>query len=326
MDWKEAEITVVQKYKDLQTSLNLYTPSDIDEHYDEAEFHRELAAIKEAYRGVDKGIRELMHNHGNSMPTYQKEHWTRQATEILHFVKSHEGQLRAAVTRVKGNITAPASNASELARGLRKKALSKMKTNEESIESDASKLQDKIYRVRDWKLEDDVSIGRGLKMAEKWDKDLEKIVLMMRELKTLQREHDVEEAEIEVEKVEKIVEDLEENVEEVKEEIVKEDNERELYSLEKTKVNKVDLPTFGGKDHEDFSKFKEDIEKRFKTNRTSRDEQIIKLRDCLKGYARKLIPDSNVTDIKEAWRILNQAFGNPLRIIKQRKEAFYLFR
>ena len=77
MDWKEAEITVVQKYKDLQTSLNLYTPSDIDEHYDEAEFHRELAAIKEAYRGVDKGIRELMHNHGNSMPTYQREHWTR---------------------------------------------------------------------------------------------------------------------------------------------------------------------------------------------------------------------------------------------------------
>ena len=90
-------------------------------------------------------------------------------------------------------------------------------------------------------------------MAEKWDKDLEKIVLMMRELKTLQREHDVEETEIEVEKVKKLVKDLEENVEEVKEKIAKEDNERELYSLDKTKVNKVELPTFAGKDHEDFS-------------------------------------------------------------------------
>ena len=196
-----------------------------------------------------------------------------------------------------------------------------MKTNAESIESDASKLQDKIYRVRDWKLEDDVAIGRGLKMAEKWDKDLEKIVQMMRELKTLQREHDVEETEIEVEKLKKLVEDLEENVEEVKEKIAKEDNERELYSLDKTKVNKVELPTFAGKDHEDFSKFKEDVEKRFKTNRTSRDEQIIKLRECLKGHARKLVPDSNVTEIKEAWSILKQAFGNPIKIINQRKEA-----
>ena len=196
-----------------------------------------------------------------------------------------------------------------------------MKTYEESIESDVSKLRDKIYRVRDWKLEDDVSIGRALRMAENWDKDMKEIIQMMRGLKTLQREQDVEETEIGVERLKKLVEDLEENVEEVKEKITKEDNERELYSLDKTKVNKVELPTFAGKDHEDFSKFKEDIEKRFKTNRTSRDEQIIKLRDCLKGYARKLVPDSNVTDIKEAWRILNQAFGNPLRIIKQRKEA-----
>ena len=112
------------------------------------------------------------------MPTQQKEYWTRQAAEILRLVKSHERQLRAAVTRAKGNITAPASNnsvsgestASELARETRKEALSKMKTNKESIESGTSKLQDNIYRVIDWKLGDDVSIGRGLKMAEKWDK------------------------------------------------------------------------------------------------------------------------------------------------------------
>ena len=187
MDWKEAEEEVVIKCEKLQTKLNLYTPEDIDVHYNEAEFMKELGVMKEAYSEVDESIRGLMHNHGNSMPTYKKEHWTRQATEILHLLKSHERQLRAAVSRAKGNITVPASNASELARGKRKKALSKMKTNEESIESDVSKLQDKIYRVRDWKLEDDVSIGRGLKMAEKWDKDLEKIIQMMRELKTLQR-------------------------------------------------------------------------------------------------------------------------------------------
>ena len=100
-----------------------------------------------------------------------------------------------------------------------------------------------------------------------------------------------------------------------------EDNERQLYSLDTTKVSKVNLPTFEGKDCEDFSKFKENIEKGFVTNRISRDEQIIKLRECLKGHARKRVPDSNVTDIKEAWRILKLTFGNPIKIIKQRKEA-----
>ena len=64
----------------------------------------------------------------------------------------------------------------------------------------------------------------------------------------------------------------------------------------------MNLPTFGGKDNEDFSKFKEDIEKGFKMNRITRDKQIIKLRECLKGYARKLVPDSNVTEIKEGMK------------------------
>ena len=143
----------------------------------------------------------------------------------------------------------------------------------------------------------------------------------MRELETLQREFEVEENEVECGRLAKLVEDLEEEVDEVKKKIITEDNERELYSIDTLKVSKVNLPTFGGKDSEDFSKFKEDIEKGFKTNRISRDEQIIKLRECLKGHARKLIPDSNVTNIKEAWRLLKQSFGNPIKIIKQRKEA-----
>merc|ERR1711954_251061 len=134
-------------------------------------------------------------------------------------------------------------------------------------------------------------------------------------------EFEVEESEVECERLGKLMEDLEEDVEDVKKKIVTEDNERELYSLDTLKVSKVNLPTFWGKDSEDFSRFKENIEKGFKTNRISRDEQIIKLRECLKGYARKLVPDSNVTEIKEAWRILKQAFGNPIKIINQRMEA-----
>ena len=271
----------------------------------------------------------LLREYSASMQPQRKEWWEARKKSISDEVKAHERLVKAAVTRVKGNMTNQASNsldsqesnASEIARGKKKKALSKMKGLEEAIESDAKDLQEKIDEVGDWKQEDDVSIGRGMRKAEKWDEELGKIVQMMRELKTLQREYDVDESEVKCEEMARIVANLKDEVKEVKQRIVKEDNERQLYSLDTAKVSKVNLPIFGGKDHEDFSKFKEDIEKGFVTNRTSKDEQIIKLRECLKGYARKLVPDSNVTDIKEAWRILKLAFGDPTKIIQQRTEA-----
>ena len=132
MDWKEAEKAAVIRCDKLQTELNLYTSDDIDGHYDEGEFYKKLGVMHDLYREADGSIRELLRDHADSIQTHQKEYWTRQAREILHLVKSHERKLRDAITRAKGNITAPASNASELARGKRKEALSKMKTYEES--------------------------------------------------------------------------------------------------------------------------------------------------------------------------------------------------
>ena len=55
-----------------------------------------------------------------------------------------------------------------------------MQALEEDINIDAKELLEKIYEVSDWKLEDDVSIERGMKQAVKWQEDLEKIVVMMR--------------------------------------------------------------------------------------------------------------------------------------------------
>ena len=56
MNWKEDEKVVEAACQELQFNLNLYTPNDIDEHCDEAEFHRELGAIKDGCRGVDKVV------------------------------------------------------------------------------------------------------------------------------------------------------------------------------------------------------------------------------------------------------------------------------
>ena len=329
------EGAILQRYEFLQTKLQLFSAHDVDENcinlkeINDSRYEKELKDIQNVFLELDDNINGLLLKYNTSMQPQKKEWWKARKKSNFDEVKAHERLVRAAVTKVKGNMTNQASNsldsqesnASEIARGKKKKALSKMKGLEEAIESDAKDLQDKIYEVEDWKLEDDVSIGRGMKKAEKWDEELGKIVQMMRELKTLQREYDVDESEVQCEGMGRIVADLKNEVKEVKQRIVKEDNERQLYSLDTAKASKVNLPTFGGKDHEDFSKFKEDIEKGFVTNRTSKNEQIIKLRECLNGYARKVVPDSNVTDIKEAWRILKLTFGDPTKIIQQRTEA-----
>ena len=61
-----------------------------------------------------------------------------------------------------------------------------------------------------------------MRKAEKWNEELGKIVQMMRELKTLQREYDVDESEVQCEGMGRIVADLKNEVKEVKQKIVKE--------------------------------------------------------------------------------------------------------
>ena len=73
MDWIEAEKAVVKKYKKLQTKLNLYTPNDIDKHYDEAEFKKELESMKEAYCEAEESISKLLCDYCDSIPTQTKE-------------------------------------------------------------------------------------------------------------------------------------------------------------------------------------------------------------------------------------------------------------
>ena len=223
----------------------------------DSEFKKELGNTKEVYRKVDKDLKRLLYRYTNAMTEEKRDYWKQQEANILDEVKSHEKQVRAAVSRVK--VSSPPA------------------FPQESTPSE---------------------VARGMKKAGKREEDKEKIVHMTKEMETLKVEYNVEEREVGYEKLETVVNDLKEKIQQVKQEIVNEYNERQLFSLDTTKAGNVSLPTVGGKDQEDFSKFKMDVEEGFKTNRTSKDEQSIKLREGLKGQARKLGPDSNVTDIK----------------------------
>ena len=90
-----------------------------------------------------------------------------------------------------------------------------------------------------------------------------------------------------------------------------------MYSLSKPSGEDLKYPTFSGELGQDLVKFKEKMVYRFKRNQVCKIDQLEKLRETLKGKALRLVPDS-MKDIDSAWSALNNAFGDPSRVLQHR--------
>ena len=97
-----------------------------------------------------------------------------------------------------------------------------------------------------------------------------------------------------------------------------EDEKRQLFFLDTSaRVDQIKWPLFSGDGSEDFFKFKKEFLDTAKQNRTSTKNQIAKLRENLRGYAKSLIPTS-ITDITAGLKILEQACGDSMRVVTHR--------
>ena len=106
-------------------------------------------------------------------------------------------------------------------------------------------------------------------------------------------------------------------VEKAVEDVEKEDNKRNLFTLEKDTGAKIEYPKFSGKFSECFLKFKDKMERAFKSNRVPKVDQVDKLREQLSGFALSLVPDS-VKDIEVAFKSLEDQWGDPERVLTSR--------
>ena len=88
-------------------------------------------------------------------------------------------------------------------------------------------------------------------------------------------------------------------------------------------MDKVKLPTFSGKESEDYEKFKSDLLKGLAQNRVTQADKLAKLRECLSGEAKRLVPQSISSKFDDAIKVLDQAFGDPMRLFKYRREHFF---
>ena len=114
--------------------------------------------------------------------------------------------------------------------------------------------------------------------------------------------------------VEVMVESIIREVKEVIKSVEEQDLVRRLFTLDTSKTDTVKLPIFGGKEEEDFQRFKDQMEKAFDQNRVSRADQLSKLRESLRGQAKRMVPEDITEDIDKAWEALDKAYGDPDRL------------
>ena len=204
-----------------------------------------------------------------------------------------------------------------------KKNAAKRKANSkrDAILTQIEDLSDKVSEVGDWSEESDLSVSRGMRNLTKWNKELEKITTMFHEFSEIYSTYDLTENDVEMSSTQLMVNKISKEVKDANKSLEEEDNVRELYTLDSAIADKVKLPTFEGKDDEDYARFKADMEKGFVQNRVTRVDKISKLRECLRGHAKKLVPDSITQDIDEAWAVLDKAYGDPVSLMKSRTEA-----
>ena len=63
--------------------------------------------------------------------------------------------------------------------------------------------------------------------------------------------------------------------------------------------------------------------KGFAQNRVTQADKLDKLRECLTGEAKRLVPPSISSNVDDALKVLDQAYGDPIRLFTYRQEYFF---
>ena len=139
--------------------------------------------------------------------------------------------------------------------------IKKVKAKLDAISEDLVKLSTRASKVDNWSVATDLMVQRAMKENENLRKEFDRINGVMRVVKELIAEFDLDEVRdglclLECEtKLLEVSKEVEATIEAIEEQ----DDVRELYSLDEAKVDKIKLPTFCGKESEDYEKFKSDL-------------------------------------------------------------------
>ena len=171
---------------------------------------------------------------------------------------------------------------------------------------------DEIMPVEKWDEVDDETIASAMRDLAKWQEQIIIIERAYRKYDNMALKHKFPSERKEA--MLAVYEEKKDKFEKTKSAVQKEDRVRGLFTLEPVRTDIMKYPTFAGLPSEDYVKFKETMEQRFRENKVKRKEQVSKLRENLKGSALGRVPEG-VKDIEEAFDRLNEAFVNPSKVM-----------
>ena len=203
------------------------------------------------------------------------------------------------------------------------KAVAKIKLKAKSVVEDVRDLSDLINKVEieSWNEQDDWLIIQTRRELKSWEEKLKAITAMHREALELMVENSILDGSVvDLVDASNKVEDLTLDFKNVSDAVIAEDLSRELHTMNTSVTEKVKYPSFGGTDEECYQDFKELLDKAFKHNQVSKSAKVAKLKECLKGNAKTIIPES-MKDIDLAYSTLEKAFGDPTKLLKVKISA-----
>ena len=169
-----------------------------------------------------------------------------------------------------------------------------------------------------WREQSETEVRKAMRKLADWDRSVIRISRTFREYEMLSKQYRDNSEELEADTEEYL--EIRNTVKEVTIAVQSEDEKRNLQTLETAKTDKVGYPTFSGEPGEDLVRFREKINDCFRKNRVPESDQLDKLRENLKGTALKRVPVT-VKTLSTAWKNLEEAFGSPLLVLRERLKS-----
>ena len=308
------------------------SPNDLVSARDEGEYNDQMGEIKRLMTGAVNSINEAaVHyhqeesveagRHGNVVGGPIAPRLNALKGPLCQKVKDYQKTLRARMAVIDSQNPAAGAAGGGGGGGLPiyqdpplNSTITKAKVKCKGVKEDADSLSDELTEILGWALASDLEVSRAMRKMKAWRDQLERVKKLWREVDEIISTANIQDKPDEVTAAEDTVQSLQNLFLEVKKQVENEDLKRCLHSLEISTTAKVSLPNFEGRDDEDWTIFREKLEKALAANRVKTSDKCDKLRECLRGHAKSLVPNTQ-SDFKAAMNALEKAFGDSSRLL-----------
>ena len=295
----------------LNFKMSDYTEDDLDRD-NVSNVEAMLREIREEHIGISVAAQNVIAEYREELGSAKVKLWEDTISDQSRKVKNHAKKIRAKAQQI-----APANPLStyEVEMLAAQKATAEAQTklvetelrrqqreNKESramVSSKVLEFKDKVRALEGhiklvetredaefWEKTGAETITRAMKDLKTWEKSMESVEEVFRDFEKCVKVHGEPDNALDVghdlASVKDLLSDLKIDFKEAKKAVIKEDKERALFSLETSKGEVLKYPTFAGEAGQDYVKFKEKTEYRFKRNQVAKQDQLEKLRENLK--------------------------------------------